>query len=262
MSGVIFLKGFKMISKITRILATAGMLAVFGLSSNSFADNSGLTSGMTAGIGGDIGFHINENSDFKYTTDGTADNTSTFNAEIDSSYAGYITIGYMMDCLEGAIEGGYRQLKEKDSKGTGSKLESKQWFGMIRGTYYLDLQSSVYPYIMAGIGIVRSEVTATMIKDATPVDPTQFATLSGGLKINKFGYEAGIGLATMLQSAVIGAGYKFFGVANLDDTDSYTGATFTDFAQKPLDAATLATMKFGDISQKIHTVEAFVKVTF
>ncbi len=251
-----------MISKVTKILATAGMLAVFSFANNSYsAESNGLVGGMTVGIGGDIGFKVNENSDLRYTIDGT--DFATFNSQRDTSYAGYITAGYMMDCLEGALEIGYRQLKENDSKNTGSKLESKQWFGMLRGTYYLDLQSAIYPYVMAGLGIVRSEITATLVKDASPIVAADFATLTGGLKINKFGYEAGLGVATMVQSAVIGVGYKFFGVANIKDSDSYTNATFTDFAQKQLDPDVLAqAMKFGEISQKIHTVEAFAKVTF
>ena len=249
-----------MISKVTKILATAGMLAVFSFANNSYsAESNGLVGGMTVGIGGDIGFKVNENNDFKYTPDGQ--DFATFNSKRDTSYAGYITAGYMMDCLEGALEIGYRQLKENDSKNTGSKLESKQWFGMLRGTYYLDLQSAIYPYVMAGLGIVRSEITATLVQDEGDAS-ADYATITGGLKINKFGYEAGLGVATMVQSAVIGVGYKFFGVANIKDSDSYTNATFTDFAQEEVTGADLADMRFGDISQKIHTVEAFAKVTF
>ena len=253
-----------MISKVTKILATAGMLAVFSFANNSYsAESNGLVGGMTVGIGGDIGFKVNENNDFKYMPDNaTADDIATFNSKRDTSYAGYITAGYMMDCLEGALEIGYRQLKEKDSKNTGSKLESKQWFGMLRGTYYLDLQSAIYPYVMAGLGIVRSEITATLVQDETEDASADYATITGGLKINKFGYEAGLGVATMVQSAVIGVGYKFFGVANIKDSDSYTNATFTDFEQEEIDSADLADMRFGEISQKIHTVEAFAKVTF
>jgi opacity protein-like surface antigen len=247
-----------MISKITKILATAGMLAVFSFANNSNA-TEGMTGGIMVGVGGDIGFYSNENTDLIYSPDGGTTDISTFNSKIDTSYGGYVTVGYMMDCLEGAIEAGYRQFKEKDSKNSVSKLESKQWFGMLRGTYYLDLQSSIYPYVMAGVGLVRSKINATLVKDASPIDATQYANIDD-LKITKFGYEAGIGVATMFQSAMIGLGYKFFGVANIEDGDDYSDATFTGFDQAAVDNANA--VKFGEIAQKIHTVEAFVKVTF
>ena len=106
-----------MISKITKILATAGMLAVFSFANNSNAAE-GMSSGMMVGIGGDIGFHSNENSDLVYDPLGDKATTSVFNSKLDSSYAGYVTVGYMMDCIEGAIEVGYRQFKEKDTTGS------------------------------------------------------------------------------------------------------------------------------------------------
>jgi len=238
------------------------MLAVFAFSNNSFAaecnnNGGGLTPGMVAGIIGDIGFAINENSDFVYDPAGDKKDISTFNAKIDSSYGGSILFGYLMENgLEGALEVGYRQTKEKD-KTTASRLESDQWFGMIRGTYYLDLQTMVYPYIMAGIGIVRSDIKATLIKDdGTATDVAKISDL----KKNKLGYQAGVGLSTVMQSAIIGIGYKFFGVAKIQDTDDYTDAKFTDFAAKPV--ADLTKVKFGSINQNFHTVEAFIKMVF
>lgn len=250
----------------TKILATAGMLAVFSFANNSYSqDNNGMgiTPGMVGGIGVDIGFAINENKDLKYTPDNTDPTTvATFDAKRDTSYGVYALLGYVMESgLEGALEVGYRQLKEKD-KVSPSKLESKQWYGMLRGTYYLDLQSLVYPYIMAGVGVARSEIKATLIQDAesgSAIDPTKIATIDN-LKDNKLAYEAGVGISAVMQAAVFSIGYKYFGISSIDDSDSYSDGSFTTFDGTPVED--LTKMKFGSIDTNIHTIEANVKVIF
>ena len=249
-----------MISKLVKIISTAGMLAVFGFANNSYSADatgtSGLTPGMIAGIGGDIGFAINENTDTKFTPNGT--DFATFSAKKDTSYGVYGIVGYMMENgIEGALEVGYRQFKQKD-KVSESTFKSKQMFGMIRGTYYLDMQTMVYPYLMAGIGLARSDISASLVKDAGNA-ATDVATIDS-LKVNKFAYQAGVGISTVMQSAILSVGYKYFGIAQIDDKDSSTDAVYTDFAGAA--PADLTKVKFGKISQNIHTVEANVKLVF
>lgn len=273
----------------------------------------GLNSGMILGISGDWGFAINENSDFALNgiaptvtnptpaTPATATavtapgfTATAFNAKHDYAYGGNISWGYMMSKgLEANVEVGYHQTKTKSTTISGSSMKSDIVSGLINGVYYADFGSMVLPYVSLGVGVARTKtngilvdrqsalIGSTLLADTSALDTSNTVrdVISfNDLKATRLAYQAGVGISAMLDSALVGIGYKFFGVNDLDSSDhDFTDMTavksgnIATAAAGVVTAADLSTgsnialkgaelpLAFGTLSNQIHNVTVFAK---
>jgi opacity protein-like surface antigen len=257
-----------MASKLTKIIAGATMLAVMAF--NSSANAAGMTPGMMIGIGGDMLFAIKENTDTKYVvgdvpkeTALVAKDTYTLSTKKDSGYGGNVSFGYLMDNgLAGELELGYRDIKYKD-KVNKSTAETTNMTAILKGTYYIDLGSMIYPYVTAGAGIARVDAKGTIYNaDATKgaVTPAVADTFVkfDSMKQNVLAYQAGAGITTTVGSAMLGAGYKFFGTYKMEDSKDHTDMTVADGVGGKF--TNYKDFTFGKFTQNIHTIEIFAKM--
>lgn len=265
---------------------------------------SGLMPGMVLGVTGDFGFAINENNEFTVAiingvNTSTAINPSNnlvinstpiiFHAEHDAAYGGEISYGYLTESgIEGNISLGYHQIKNTDKEITTHAVESDIFTAMVNGAYYADF-GKVYPYITVGAGISRTNARGNFVDDVTaaPVIPTPFNTnqaIFGGpiyvnfsnLRAIKLAYQAGIGLSTTVESVLLGVGYKFFGVASIEDADdSYSdlivaqvssviskdGAGNVTSGNYPSNIEnTRKNFRFGHLENNVHNISVFAKL--
>ena len=250
-----------MFSKFLKFATGATMIALLGLNN---ANATGLTPGMTFGVGAEWMFGIKTNKDLSYkvlpAANGlTANDIYSLDMKRDNGYGGSVSVGYLMDSgFEGGLEVLYKELKYKDAVSK-STLETTNLIGLLKGTYYIDLGSMIYPYITAGVGIAHISAKGTIYKvpAAAAAGPTEFVKFTD-MKANKLAGDAGIGIAAAMQSALFSVGVKASTNQNMEDSKSYTdmkvvngaGTAFTsnsDFA-------------FGKLSQMNYEVEAKLKV--
>jgi hypothetical protein len=214
----------------------------------------GLTPGMTIGIGGDWLFGIDENKDFVTSlTDGTNTYTYLLNSKLDSGYGGSLSFGYMMDSnFLGELEVAYKDIKYKDSTNSGNSLETTNWLGLLRGTYFIDAGSMVYPYLSAAVGFSRVKIdNATIVGNNADADVIKFSDI----KKTKIAGDLGIGIAAAMQSALLSVGLKV--AANQDIKSSDLSATYTDGSAFPDDKYTAS---FGKLRQINYGVEAKLRM--
>lgn len=261
-----------MFSKFLKFATGATMLALLGFGANN-AQSTSLTPGMTFGIGAEWMFHAKKNSDFSYLVGTTvpagtgltastaaSPNIFTFDMKRDNGYGGSVSFGYLMDSgFEGGIEVLYKNLKYKDGS-TRSTLETDNWIGLLKGTYYVDLGSMIYPYITAGIGIAHVNAKGTIYNTSTTIPSgtaNEFVKFSD-LKANKLAGDAGIGIAAAFQSALVSLGLKVSGNQHISDNHSHSdmkvydgaGAQFTNNSE----------FTFGKLTQINYEVEAKIKL--
>ena len=254
-----------MFSKFLKFATGATMIALLGLNN---ANATGLTPGMTFGVGAEWMFGIKTNRDLSYTVGTTPVGTALVEEDLysldmkrDNGYGGSVSVGYLMDSgFEGGLEVLYKELKYKDAVSK-STLETTNLIGLLKGTYYIDLGSMIYPYITAGVGISHISAKGTIVNadqtTAAAAGAPQFVKFTD-MKANKLAGDAGIGIAAAMQSALFSVGVKASTNQNMEDSKSYTdmkvvngnGAAFnnsSDFA-------------FGKLSQMNYEVEAKLKV--
>ena len=251
-----------MFSKFLKFATGATMIALLGLNN---ANATGLTPGMTFGVGAEWMFGIKTNRDLSYTATNahglTQGEIYSLDMKRDNGYGGSVSVGYLMDSgFEGGLEVLYKELKYKDAVSK-STLETTNLIGLLKGTYYIDLGSMIYPYITAGVGISHISAKGTIVNadqtTAAAAGAPQFVKFTD-MKANKLAGEVGVGIAAAVQSALFSVGVKASTNQNMEDSKSYTdmkvvngnGAAFnnsSDFA-------------FGKLSQMNYEVEAKLKV--
>jgi opacity protein-like surface antigen len=221
-------------------LSKFALVASLAFASMSNASAAGLTPGMTIGLGGDYVFKINENTNF--APEITPGNKTTFNASKDKGWGGNVSFGYMMENgILGELELGYRDLKYVDSKTTTNTLETTNMLGLLRGTYYIDLGSMVYPYITAAAGAVR-------INAKGKIDTLDFSDLTAW----KVAADAGLGLAVSMDSFIVSLGAKASWNQAISDSKTYTPTMNPTTLTFPT--------KFGSIDQLNYSVVANLKM--
>ena len=157
-----------MFSKFLKFATGATMIALLGLNN---ANATGLTPGMTFGVGAEWMFGIKTNRDLSYIVDTAPVGTALGDGDLysldmkrDNGYGGSVSVGYLMDSgFEGGLEVLYKELKYKDAVSK-STLETTNLIGLLKGTYYIDLGSMIYPYITAGVGIAHISAKGTIYK--------------------------------------------------------------------------------------------------
>ena len=248
-----------MFSKFLKFATGATMIALLGLNN---ANATGLTPGMTFGVGAEWMFGIKTNKDLSYTATNvaglTAGNIYSLDMKRDNGYGGSVSVGYLMDSgFEGGLEVLYKELKYKDAVSK-STLETTNLIGLLKGTYYIDLGSMIYPYITAGVGISHISAKGTLYRvPVAAAGPTEFVKFTD-MKANKLAGDAGVGIAAAMQSALFSVGVKASTNQNMEDSKSYTdmkvvngaGAAFTNSSA----------FAFGKLSQMNYEVEAKLKV--
>lgn len=240
-------------------------------------------SGAIIGASADFGIGINEDNNF-YVQKISKDSLSlfedlplsdfpatAFSAKNDYAYGGNISYGYLTaNNFETNLELGYHQVKNLDKLEIGSFIKSDIISLMLNGIYYANIHPSIQPYINLGIGGARTKANGVIITsdtfnnpDNTTIDILNF----NNLKVFKLAYQAGLGLSTEFKSAILGIGYKFFGVADINQDDSFSDLTVsTTFVLPDATPPSITThlldtsnFKFGTLSNKIHNVSIFIK---
>jgi len=255
-----------MLSKFLKFATGATMIALLGLNN---ANATGLTPGMTFGVGAEYMFGIKTNKDLSYTVGtaapaGTAlDPAAIYSLDMkrDNGYGGSVSVGYLMDSgFEGGLEVQYKELKYKDAVNKGT-LETTNLIGLLKGTYYIDLGSMIYPYISAGIGIAHINAKGTIYNAdaafAAVAGAPQFVKFSD-MKANKLAGDAGIGIAAAMQSALFSIGLKVSANQNMADSKSYSDMKVADGAGAAF--RNNSDFAFGKLSQVNYEVEAKLKV--
>ena len=252
-----------MFSKFLKFATGATMIALLGLNN---ANATGLTPGMTFGVGAEWMFGIKTNKDLSYkvlpAANGlTANDIYSLDMKRDNGYGGSVSVGYLMDSgFEGGLEVLYKELKYKDAVSK-STLETTNLIGLLKGTYYIDLGSMIYPYITAGVGIAHISAKGTIYNAdqamAAAAGAPQFVKFTD-MKANKLAGDAGIGIAAAMQSALFSVGVKASTNQNMEDSKSYTDMKVVDGAG---DAFTSnSDFAFGRLTQMNYEVEAKLKV--
>ena len=251
-----------MFSKFLKFATGATMIALLGLNN---ANATGLTPGMTFGVGAEWMFGIKTNRDLSYTVGTTPVGTALVEEDLysldmkrDNGYGGSVSVGYLMDSgFEGGLEVLYKELKYKDAVSK-STLETTNLIGLLKGTYYIDLGSMIYPYITAGVGISHISAKGTLYRvPVAAAGATEFVKFTD-MKANKLAGDAGIGIAAAMQSALFSVGVKASTNQNMEDSKSYTDMKVVDGAG---DAFTSnSDFAFGRLTQMNYEVEAKLKV--
>ena len=213
----------------TKFLMAAISFSVLFSSSNAKAEM--LDSGVILGVGGN------------YVASKSKSGDTQIDSVIKKNYGlgGYISLGYLVSSsFEGGLELGYREFKIKPNTNAGiiSSVEDMLYvkiggpIGLLVGSYYIDMDSVINPYIKAGLGL---NIISLRVDEKLGVD-------NQSEKKTTVAYKAGVGVSTVFSSMIIGVGYEFFGTLKKD----WPAVSKIDFAQL--------------VAQKMHSVEAFVKI--
>jgi hypothetical protein len=220
--------------------------------------------GMSIGVSLDYGIDIIKSENFKIKTIQadlaplTNPSFPAFNMvqKLNYFYGGEISFGYMMENRIGAsINVAYHQSKIDDKNNKDSFLKPTILSGMLNFDYSLDLGLILYPYVSLGAGLGRIDIEGQFHNGDLELDIKN-------LKKNKLIYQIGGGL--LVKN--FGIGYKFFGLMDINDSDTFTdlnvnlnnngtgvAAGQVNF-QLPSDA-----FKFNTFENKNHIVTAFMK---
>ena len=231
-----------MISKFKKIAAGATMLSVAAFSSNVRAEIP--AEGMVGGIFGSYGVATKSNKDTVVNMEAgsvkpgvttptavpavpvAATGPFTLDAEKDSTWDAGIYLGYLMgNGLEGGLELGYRKFKAKDKTNTKNELEVTDMTALLSGTFYVDMGSSIHPYVNVGVGMARAEAKGVIHVDGAKkdTDMVKFDALKKWI----VAYKAGVGVAMTFDNFVVGVGYKLGGFGSMDKGKDYKDATVT-----------------------------------
>ena len=219
-----------MISKITKLLSIVVFSSVVFFVPTAKAEILG--NGVTLGLGG------------HYVMTAQNDYSDEYVLEKERALGGYVSLGYLIcNGFEIGLEGGYRVVKVKDAENLGLSIKITNVVGLIMGSYYLDTNFNVYPYVKVGAGINRMGVDVKVPHIFNPI-------LS---KKNVTAFKTGIGVATVFESVVVGIGYEFFGTlkANLFESKDKDGF---DFKMQPRGSS-----DSDFVSERNHSIEAFIK---
>lgn len=240
-------------------------------------------SGPIIGIAGDFGFSIIKDDSFIIPTTATqfifsedptgtpngSIPTSTFHSKHDYAYGGNLSYGYLAsNNMETNLELAYHQIKNMDKDRKESFIKSDIVSLMVNGVYYAKIHNSIQPYINLGVGISRTNANGEIIStDTTAIVNINNNLTFSNLRAFKPSYQAGLGLSTELNSAILGIGYKFFGVADINDNDnSFSNLRVsTNFTPEGGITGSTLTMlnsenfKFGTLNNQIHNVSVFLK---
>jgi hypothetical protein len=183
-----------------------------------------------------------------------ADIDYAFNMKRDKGYGGNVTFGYLNEYgFLGELELGYKKLKYKDANYK-STMETNNVLGLLRGTYYLDLGSMIYPYLTGAVGLSRINAKGTIYGVTKgDIDSTLKYLDFKDLQAIKIAGDAGIGIATMMDNAILSLGVK--AAANKAIKDNFYTASFN--GKQSLDSKGFS---FGQLTQRNYAIEAKFKM--
>jgi len=211
------------------------------------------------GISGDFGLGTNHGGNFNINSinmpvaeGGTpvATRAFEFSQRLDSMYGGNISIGSLIgNNLEYNFEVGYHQLSLSDKNNSLSKIERDIFGGFINLVYYMDI-NSILPFITAGVGILRNNVSGTLFDGAG----SKFS-FSDSVSVG-FGYQLGLGVSKMMKDGVLaGISYKLLWPAKIDGND------FSNITLVNGDANTSLNGLPISMSNTVHNVQVSLKFT-
>lgn len=225
----------------------------------------GKSNGMSIDLGFDYGFAIVENDSFKIspigvigTLNNATFNQTVFDAKSDYNYGGVLAFGYMMENGVGAqLELGYHQMKLKDQNNVDSFLKPSLFSGMINATYNLNFGFLLSPYVTIGAGLGRIDMKGTLYDDQDHI--LDFKSL----KKNSLIYQAGGGILFGSRTN-IGIGYKFLGMKDIEDSETFNDVIVSTAASDASIAIQIPSenFKFGTFENRNHIVSVFARFLF
>ena len=211
------------------------------------------------GISGDFGLGTNHGGNFNINSinipvAADADPVITrgfeFSQRLDSMYGGNISIGSLIgNNLEYNFEVGYHQLSLCDKNNSLSKIERDIFGGFINLVYYMDI-NSILPFISAGVGILRNNVSGTLLDG----DGSKFS-FSDSVSVS-FGYQLGLGISKMMKDGVLaGISYKLLWPAKIDGNDLSNITLVNGDTQTSLNGLPIS------MSNTVHNIQVSLKFT-
>jgi opacity protein-like surface antigen len=219
----------------------------------------------------------------------------TFHSHKDHGFGASVSIGYLMENgFEGGVEILYRHLKYNSHHGHHgnhghdhdhdhghehnnindnnhdehhghshgynnghSYMETHNLIGLLKGTYYIDLGSMVYPYVTAGIGIAHIKAEGKIYnKNHSKHDSKQFIKFHD-IRANKLAGDAGVGIAVAMQNTLLSLGVKVSGNQHISGGHHHN-VKVTDGSGKHF--SNNHDFNFGKLTQVNYEVEAKIKM--
>ena len=264
---IIFYKVINMFSKFLKFTTKVSMIALLSLSAKNA--NAEIARGMTFGIGGEWMAGIDKNHHFSFESQTHSHQGNdhhhddyTLHMRKDQGFGGSLSIGYLMENgFEAGLEVLYKELKYRDHTIHDGHLETHNLIGLLKGTYYIDLGSMIYPYMTAGIGIAHIRAEGVVYND----DPVQASTPGARqfvkfdhMHSNKLAGDAGFGLAFAMQEALLSLGVKISGNHHMSGSHHYHDINITDGIRNHF--RDNEDFDFGKLSQVNYSVEAKLKI--